>query len=82
MSYNEDAGTLEQSVGPESSQPSENKSLGDFSYFQLLQTPPSEEDKLEFLTENERFDPVINSIVSPLSDKFKTASPVINLPSP
>ena len=48
----------------------------------MLQTPPSDEDKLTFLMENERFDPVINSIVSPLSDKFKTVSPVINLPSP
>ena len=45
-----------------------------------MQTPPS--DRIEFLTENERFDPVINSIVSPFSDKFKTASPVNNLPSP
>jgi len=33
LSYNEDAGTLEQSVSPESSQPSENKSSGDFSFF-------------------------------------------------
>jgi len=33
LSYNEDAGTLEQSVGPESSQPNEKKSSGDFSFF-------------------------------------------------
>jgi len=76
------ANEIEPSTGPESYQPTENKSTVDFSFFQLLQTPPSDEDKLEFLTENERFDPVINSIVSPLSDKFKTVSPVINLPSP
>ena len=60
----------------------ESKSLADFSFFRLLQTLSSDEDKLAFLTENERYDPVINSIVSPLLDKFKTVSPVINLLSP
>ena len=72
---------VEHSFEPESI-PGNEKSLADFSFFQLLWTPPSDEDKLAFLTENERFDPVINSIISPLSDKFKTVSPVINLPSP
>jgi len=47
-----------------------------------LQIPPLDEEKLAFLTENERFDPVVNSIVSPLPEKFKTISPVINMPSP
>jgi len=70
---------IEQSSGPESSQ---LKDTVDYSFFELLQIPPSDEEKLAFLTENERFDPVVNSIVSPLSEKFKTVSPVVNMPSP
>jgi len=71
-SCNEAAKEMDQSVGPESIQPSKSRCSADFSFFQLLQTPPSDKDKLKFLTENEGFDPVINSIVSP----------VVNLPSP
>ena len=72
-------------IGQESSQhnalqsPNEQFSA-EFSFLQLLQVPPTDADKLEFLTENESFDPAINSIMPPLSEKFKTSSPAINLP--
>ena len=62
---------IEQSSGLESSQ---LKDTVDYSFFELLQAPPSNEEKLAFLTENERFDPVVNSIVSPLSEKFHLLS--------
>jgi len=72
-------------VGSESSQadplPSPNEYLSsEFSFLQLLQIPPTDADKLQFLTENEVFNPAINSIVPPLSDKFMTSSPAVNLP--
>ena len=72
-------------IGQESSQhnalqsPNEQFSA-EFSFLQLLQVPCTDADKLEFLTENESFDPAINSIMPPLSEKFKTSSPAINLP--
>jgi len=49
-------------------------------FLQLLKIPPSDEEKLEFLKENSNCDPAISLIVAPFSDKFKTVSPVINLP--
>ena len=62
-------------IGQESSQHNAlqspvEQSSAEFSFLQLLQVPPTDADKLAFLTENERFDPAINSIVPPLSEKF------------
>jgi len=56
------------------------KSSTSFMLLQLLQIPPSDEEKLKFLKENSNFDPAIDLIVAPFSDKFKTVLPVINLP--
>lgn len=50
-----------------------------FSFLQLLLIPPTDEEKLEYLTINAKFDPVVASIVLPFSDKFKTSAPVANL---
>jgi len=58
----------------------DNQTFTNFSFSRLLCNPPTDEEKLEYLSGITQLDPVIASIVSPFSDKFKTSTPVASLP--